>query len=191
MDDIINIQSKIYEIRGVRVMLDFDLAKLYQVETRSLKQAVRRNLDRFPEDFFFKLSKSETNMLIISGGSQIVIPYNYNPGGAEIFAFTEQGVAMLSSILRSKRAIEVSISIMRAFIAMRDYILKSNDLNKGIENLRQKIEILQRGQEENLKAVNDLSEEISKELDTIYEAIAVIVSKNGTKTNHNRIGYVQ
>ena len=93
------IQNRIYEIRGQRVMLDFDLADIYHVETRTLKQSERRNIDRFPEDFMFKLSKVEANVLINIGVSQNVIPEGYNPGGANVFAFTELGVAMLSSIL--------------------------------------------------------------------------------------------
>lgn len=87
MKEMNDISNRIYEVRGVRVMLDFDLAALYQVETRVLKQAVRRNLDRFPEDFLFRLSPNECNALIYSRGSQIVIPPGYNPGGAEMFAF--------------------------------------------------------------------------------------------------------
>ena len=96
------IQNKIYEIRGQRVMLDFDLAALYQVETRTLKQAVRRNIERFPEDFMLQLSSDEANYLINIGRSQNVIPPDYNFGVAMPMAFTEQGVAMLSSVLRSK-----------------------------------------------------------------------------------------
>ena len=94
-------------------MLHFDLAELYQVETRVLKQAVRRNIDRFPEDFLIILSESESKQLILNRASQIVIPSGYNTGGAGIFLFTEQGVAMLSSILRSSYAIQVNITIMR------------------------------------------------------------------------------
>ena len=91
MEHLEKIQDRIYEVRGVRVMLDFDLAALYQVETRVLKQAVRRNLDRFPEDFLFRLTPEESNLLIYNGVSQILIPPGYNPGGAEMFAVTEQG----------------------------------------------------------------------------------------------------
>ena len=116
------IQSKIYEIRNCKVMLDFDLAEMYQVETRVLKQAVRRNIDRFPDDFMFRLSKEEANILINTGVSQNVIPKGYNSGGADIFAFTESGVAMLSSVLRSNTAIKMNINIMRAFVAVRQLI---------------------------------------------------------------------
>lgn len=109
------IQNKIFEVRGCRVMLDLHLAELYQVETRALKQAVKRNIERFPGDFMFVLTKEEANLLLSIGVSQNVIPPAYNFGVAMPMAFTEQGVAMLSSVLRSKVAIEVNISIMRAF----------------------------------------------------------------------------
>ncbi len=129
------IQNKIFEIRSQRVILDFHLAGLYQVETRALKQAVRRNLERFPDDFMFELTKEESNQLINIGVSQFVIPQNYNIGATKIFAFTEQGVAMLSSVLRSKTAIDINISIMRAFVLMRKYITDYEDLKQKIEQL--------------------------------------------------------
>ena len=93
------IQNKIYEIRGIRVMLDFDLAEMYQVETRALKQAVKRNISRFPSDFMFVLTEQEIDIMV----SQFVIPSKKHLGGALPFAFTEQGVAMLSSVLRSEK----------------------------------------------------------------------------------------
>ncbi len=113
------IQHKIYEVRGSQVMLDFDLAAIYGVETRVLKQAVRRNRERFPQDFMFELDAEEAKSLILIGVSQNVISPTYNIGISRLFAFTEQGVAMLSSVLRSKQAIEISIEIMRAFVVMR------------------------------------------------------------------------
>jgi hypothetical protein len=177
MEHLEKIQSRIYEVRGVRVMLDFDLAALYQVETRVLKQAVRRNLERFPEDFLFRLTLEESNLLIYNGVSQIVIPPGYNPGGAEMFAFTEQGVAMLSSVLRSPRAIEVNISIMRAFVAMRNYIMSTRHIESELAELRAKLELLERNDEENLAAVNDLSEDMRNEIATIYDAIAALSVK--------------
>ena len=119
------IQNKIYEIRGQQVMLDFDLAALYQVETKVLKQAVRRNIERFPEDFMFEISNEEYNSLKDSLRSQIVTS---NKGGIRYmpFAFTEMGVAMLSSVLRSGSAIQVNIAIMRAFVAMRNYLTQAS-----------------------------------------------------------------
>ena len=129
------IQNKIFEVRSCRVMLDYHLAELYQVETRALKQAVKRNIERFPGDFMFVLSKEEANLLLSIGVSQNVIPPDYNFGAALPMAFTEQGVAMLSSVLRSKVAIEVNISIMRAFVLMRQMAIGYEELSRRIEEL--------------------------------------------------------
>ena len=129
------IQNKIFEVRGCRVMLDYHLAELYQVETRALKQAVKRNIERFPSDFMFVLTKEEANLLLSIGVSQNVIPPDYNFGAALPMAFTEQGVAMLSSVLRSKVAIEVNISIMRAFVLMRQMAIGYEELSRRIEEL--------------------------------------------------------
>ena len=129
------IQNKIFEVRSCRVMLDYHLAELYQVETRALKQAVKRNIERFPGDFMFVLTQEEANLLLSIGVSQNVIPPAYNFGVAMPMAFTEQGVAMLSSVLRSKVAIEVNISIMRAFVLMRQMAIGYEDLSRRIEEL--------------------------------------------------------
>ena len=129
------IQNKIFEVRGCRVMLDYHLAELYQVETRALKQAVKRNIERFPSDFMFVLTKEDANLLLSIGVSQNVIPPDYNFGVAMPMAFTEQGVAMLSSVLRSKIAIEVNISIMRAFVLMRQMAIGYEELSRRIEEL--------------------------------------------------------
>lgn len=130
------IEKSILLIRGEKVMLDFDLARLYEVETRILIQAIKRNRDRFPEDFSFQLTKDEFE----NWRSQIVIS---NPG-AKIglrrppYAFTEQGVAMLSSVLRSKRAVQVNVEIMRAFVRLRQMVASHADLLKKIESLEKK-----------------------------------------------------
>ncbi|WP_274666882.1 ORF6N domain-containing protein [Bacteroides caccae] len=129
------IQNKIFEVRSCRVMLDYHLAELYQVETRALKQAVKRNIERFPSDFMFVLTQEEANLLLSIGVSQNVIPPAYNFGVAMPMAFTEQGVAMLSSVLRSKVAIEVNISIMRAFVLMRQMAIGYEELSRRIEEL--------------------------------------------------------
>ena len=129
------IQNKIFEVRGCRVMLDYHLAELYQVETRALKQAVKRNIERFPSDFMFVLTQEEANLLLSIGVSQNVIPPAYNFGVGMPMAFTEQGVAMLSSVLRSKVAIEVNISIMRAFVLMRQMAIGYEELSRRIEEL--------------------------------------------------------
>jgi hypothetical protein len=122
------IQSKIHEIRGQRVMMDYDLAEMYGVGTKVLKQAVKRNESRFPPDFMFELSREENDRLI----SQIVIS---NRGGNRFlsYAFTEQGVAMLSSVLRSEKAIEINIQIIRAFILIRQSTLLYSELSHKLE----------------------------------------------------------
>jgi hypothetical protein len=126
-----NIQNKIYEIRGYKVMLDFDLALLYEVETRALNQAVKRNFKRFPSDFMFQLNKNEWEVLM----SQFVISKTEKRGGTQKlpYAFTEQGLAMLSGILNSDKAINVNIAIMRAFVALRQFINGYTELNQKLE----------------------------------------------------------
>lgn len=168
------IQKRIYEIRGVRVMLDFDLADLYQVETKVLKQSVRRNLDRFPEDFMFELTPEEYNCLIISLRSQIVT--SNEKGGRRYmpYAFTEHGVIMLASMLRSELAINASIQITRAFVAMRNFIMSTQHIESELAALKARLELLERNDEDNLKAINDLSEDMRQEIDNIYQAIAVL-----------------
>ena len=128
------IQNKIHEIRGQKIMLDFDLAEMYEVETRSLKQAIKRNLNRFPADFMFQLSKKEIEQLV----SQNVIPSKSKLGGAFPYAFTEQGVAMLSSILNSEKAIEVNIIIIRTFVLIRQHLLNYKELQDKIKKLEKK-----------------------------------------------------
>jgi hypothetical protein len=128
-----HIKNSIHELRGKRIILDFELAKLYEVETRVLKQAVRRNIDRFPSDFMFQLTEIEMHHLV----SQNVIPTLNHFGGAKPFAFTEQGVAMLSSVLKSKKAIHMNISIMRAFVMMRQWALTHQELSKRLDALEQ------------------------------------------------------
>ena len=184
------IQSKIYEIRGQRVMLDFDLAELYQVETRVLKQAVRRNIEKFPEDFMLRLSADEANRLINIGRSQNVIPQDYNIGSSEMFAFTEEGVAMLSGVLRSKTAAQVNIAIMRAFVAMRNYIMTTTTVTAELAEIRTKLALLERADADNAEAVSDLSEDMRKELDNIYQAIAALSIKlPEAKKPRNPVGF--
>ncbi len=127
------IQSKIYVIRNQKVMIDTDLAILYEVETKVLNQAVKRNIDRFPEDFMFQLdNKEEINLK-----SQFVTS-SYGGKRKLSFAFTEQGIAMLSSVLRSDRAIQVNIQIMRTFTKIRQMILNYKDLEEKIQKLESK-----------------------------------------------------
>ncbi|MBR5211447.1 MAG: ORF6N domain-containing protein [Bacteroidales bacterium] len=171
------IQNKIYEVRGTRVMLDFDLAELYQVETRVLNQSVKRNIKRFPQDFMFQLTAEEW----ISMSSQIVTTSpNKRPKTAMPYAFTEYGVIMLASLLRSDLAIEVSVFITRAFVAMRNYIMSTRHIEAELDAVKTKLELLERNDEENLEAVNDLSEDVRKEIDNIYMAIAALSTKPAT-----------
>jgi hypothetical protein len=128
------IAPMVHWIRHEKVILDFDLAELYKVETRALKQAVRRNRNRFPDDFLFELSNEEMNALV----SQSVIPSRKKFGGAAPYAFTEQGVAMLSSVLRSPRAVEVNIAIMRTFVQLRRLMDSNRDLGRKIEAMEKK-----------------------------------------------------
>ncbi|MDH6358984.1 ORF6N domain-containing protein [Parabacteroides sp. PF5-9] len=183
------IQSKIYEIRGQRVMLDFDLAEMYGTETRVLKQAVRRNQDRFPNDFMLRLSKEEAKALIDIGVSQNVIPKGYNSGGADVFAFTELGVAMLSSVLKSDVAIKINISIMRAFVAMRNVLTIVKESDRSVLT---RIKTLEEVSEETLAAINDLSEDNRKEFDDIYIALAELAAKHKQANKPRKpIGYIK
>jgi hypothetical protein len=133
--ELLKIENKIYEVRGQKIMLDFDLAEMYEVETRALKQAVKRNLDRFPSDFMFQLTKTEWHELITNCDN---LPEGVKFSPATPFAFTEQGVAMLSSVLKSKKALQVNIAIMRAFVFIRQYALTNKDLTDKLKELETK-----------------------------------------------------
>jgi ORF6N domain len=129
------IASAILMLRDRRVMLDYNLAVLYAVETRALKQAVRRNPDRFPNDFMFELSEQEIDTVV----SQFVIPDRRRFGGAKPMAFTEQGIAMLSSVLNNERAIKVNIAIMRAFVKLRQVLDTNRELAQKFLELEQRV----------------------------------------------------
>ena len=163
MNDLIIVENKIYEIRGQKVMLDFDLAEMYEIETKVLKQSVRRNIERFPEDFMFRLTNEECNYLINSIRSQNVTLdldwFRYPP-----FAFTQEGVAMLSGVLRSPKAIEVNINIMRAFVHMRQYLL-SHAPKQELEELRKRIEYLE-------EDISSDRESYEKQFDDLFTAFA-------------------
>jgi len=196
MEEITVIQNKIYEIRGQRVMLDFDLAALYQVETRVLKQSVRRNIERFEgEEFMFELTESEYNLLKDRLRSQFVTLETDGRGKYSKyapFAFTELGVAMLSSVLRSNAAILINRAIMKAFVAMRNYITSTTTLTAELAEIRAKLALLERADEENAEAVNDLSEDMRKELDNIYNAIAALSVRTPQAHKPRRpIGYIK
>ena len=189
------IQNKIYEIRGQRVMLDFDLAEIYQVETRALKQAVRRNIERFEggEDFMFELSDVEYTELKSRLRSQVVMLDQDGRGKFPKyppFAFTECGVAMLSSVLRSNTAIQANRAIMRAFVAIRNYIASTTTVTAEIEAIKAKLALMERNDEDNMEAINDLSEDMRKEIDNIYLAIAALSTKpQEPEAPRNPIGF--
>ncbi|MBU0687575.1 MAG: ORF6N domain-containing protein [Candidatus Margulisbacteria bacterium] len=128
------IEKKIFLIRGKKVMLDRDLADLYKIETAQLKRQIKRNIDRFPSDFMFILNQQEVEMMVCQNG----IPSKKHFGGAKPYVFTEHGILMLSSVLNSKRAIQVNIQIMRIFNKLRQLLLRHEHLNKKIEELEQK-----------------------------------------------------
>ncbi len=160
------IQSKIYDIRGQRVMLDFDLAELYEVETKRLKEAVRRNIDRFPSDFMFELTKDEFASL----RSQIA---SSKRGGTRFmpFAFTEQGVAMLATVLNSPKAIQVNIQIIRAFVFLRQYALSHKELTEKLQELESKY---------------------NKQFKDVYEALNYLLQKDKQETEQKeraKIGF--
>lgn len=189
------IQNKIFEIRGSRVMLDLHLAELYRVETRALKQAVKRNTDRFPTDFMFELTANEAKQLINIGVSQNVIPPGYNFGIALPMVFTEQGVAMLSSVLHSKVAIQVNIEIMRAFIAVRQTITQHDEfernLNEKYNELKHSIEILKQENESQLICISEEFENVDSQLKEIYEALTAMFRKSNQDETRRPIGFIQ
>ena len=190
MNDILVIQSKIYEIRGQKVMLDRDLAAMYGVETKVLNQSVKRNMKRFDgDDFMFRLTKDETNQVVLR--SQIV---TLNKGrGYNIkylpFAFTELGVAMLSSVLNSDTAINVNRDIMRAFVTLRHIV--SQPLPDSYAELRQEIQALRDEMEDILHDQNDINESTRAQLDAISTALAELQAKEPPQRPRRRIGFVQ
>ena len=186
-DELILVQNLIHEIRGQKVMLDFDLARLYQVKTGELNQSVKRNIKRFPPDFMFQLTPEEVKMM-----SQIVIS-SKRKASAPPFAFTEQGVAMLSGLLKSDVAIAANIAIMRAFVQVREYLLAASSLSAEVKELRAKVDLLVLQREDDLGAVNDLSEDVRKDIDNLYLAIGELSSRMEEKKAEPRrkIGFQQ
>nr|WP_221412196.1 ORF6N domain-containing protein [Dysgonomonas sp. 25] len=186
------IQNKIYEIRGTRVMLDRDLAEMYGVETRVLKQAVRRNTERFPDDFMFELTKAESDSL----RSQIVILKNEGRGQHSKYlpyAFTELGVAMLSSVLNSKIAIQINMSIMRAFVAVRQ--LLANPPADEVKLLQKEVKELKEYIEEVFADYNDINEDNQKSFDEIYYALSELAAKQKLKQDEQKkrrpVGFIK
>ena len=187
-EDLMIVQNLIYEIRGQKVMLDFDLARLYQVETKVLNQAVRRNIKRFPEDFMFQLDNKEFANL----KSQIVTS-SWGGRRTPPLAFTEEGIAMLSSVLHSDVAIAANISILRAFVKVREYLLMVSTVSAEVKELRAKVDLLATQREEDLGAVNDLSEDVRQDIDNLYLAIGELSSRMEEKKAEPRrkIGFQQ
>lgn len=163
------IQNKIYAIREQKVMLDFDLAVLYEIETKYLKRAVKRNINRFPEDFMFELTSEEWESLRCQIGT-------LNNGRGQFpkylsFAFTEQGVAMLASVLNSPKAIEVNIQIVRAFVFLRHYALTNKELTEKLHELERKYD---------------------KQFDDVFDALNYLVKQNKqqiTQKERKKIGF--
>ena len=184
------IKRKIYEIRGQRVMLDRDLAMLYQVTTGNLNKAVKRNIRRFPQDFMFQLTKEEFEELknelifqngISSWGGTRKLPY----------AFTEQGLAMLSGILNSELAIDVNISIMRAFVAIRRMAASLPNPNSDVAQLRKDFEELKLDIEDILRDQNDINESTRMQLENITLALSELQAKGPRQKPRRRIGFIQ
>lgn len=165
------IQNKIYEIRGFRVMFDFDLATLYDVKNFRLKEQVKRNIDRFPEDFMFQLTKTEWRELIVICDN---LPENAKFSPATPYVFTQEGVAMLSGILRSPIAIQVNINIMRAFVAIRQFALINSNTLQEIEKLKKQVNALF----SDVESLGKEHEDYDKHFDDIYMALADLAAKN-------------
>lgn len=163
------IQNKIYEIRGLNVMLDFDLAELYEVETKVLNQSVKRNIDRFPERFMFRLTQDEWELMrsqIVTASEQSKRNLNTTP-----FAFTEHGVTMLASVLRSKKAIQTNIAIVDAFISLKEFILNYKELADKLKEMESRYD---------------------KNFQDIFQAINYLLEKDNQETEQkerNKIGF--
>lgn len=164
--EILTIEKKIHTIRNQKIILDFDLAQLYEIETKRLKEAVKRNTNRFPEDFMFELTSEEFNFLRSQFATSKRGGTRYAP-----YAFTEQGVAMLSSVINTEKAIQVNIAIMRAFVFMRQYALTHKDLTDKLKELESKY---------------------NKQFKDIYEAIHYLIQKDKEEIiqkERKRIGF--
>lgn len=180
------IQNKIYEIRGMKVMLNRDLAEIYGVETRTLNQSIKRNIERFPDDFMFQLTNEEVD----NWKSQIVMSNSIKMGlRRNPYAFTELGVAMLSSILNTKIAIQINISIMRAFVAIRQ--LTTNLPQNEFSKLQQEVKELKAYIEEAFADYNDINEDTRTQLELINLSLAELQAKRTENQSRPRIGYVK
>lgn len=175
MKEIVQIQNLIYEIRGYKVMLDSDLAALYEVPTHRLNEAVKRNIKRFPSNFMFQLTKDEYDTLI----SQIAISKNTRGGRRFMpYVFTEQGVAMLSSVLNSERAIQINIQIMNTFVRLRQWAIENKEMAQRLTELEHYFI-------EHCEDNNQDREETRRHLAKIYEAIGLLMDR----TKPAKIGF--
>lgn len=203
MNEIEQIQYRIHEIRGQKVMLDFDLAALYGVETKRLNEQVKRNIERFPEDFMFQLTKGEWVILqsqiattnstenedISSLRSQIATTRGMRMKRSLPYAFTENGVAMLSSVLRSPLAIQMNIGIMRVFTEIRR-MAATLSLPDSNAELRREIQAVREEMNEILADQNEINEDTRAQLDAISTALAEL-QDNRPRQRHRTIGFIQ
>jgi phage regulator Rha-like protein len=167
---LVTIQNKIYEVNGIKIMLDFDLADLYEVETRVLNQAIKRNIESFPEDFMFRLTNDE--WVDLSSSQTVMMEFPKNRKGKYLpYAFTEHGVTMLASVLKSPKARKMNIAIVRAFVALRKTLL-------NVENLQSQIQ--------------ELETKYDKQFEDVFEAIQFLITDNElieNKSERVKIGY--
>ena len=201
MNDLEPIKRKIYEIRGYKVMLDSDLAELYNVETKNLKRAVRANIERFPDDFMFELTKEEydslrcKNFTLKSEENENALRCknftSNNRGGNRYlpFAFTREGIAMLSGLLRSEIAVKANIIIMRAFFQMQEALQIVGNTQLQIEQIRSEIMQLRVDLNDILADQNDINETTRAQLDAISSALAELQSDRARHTGCNPIGF--
>ena len=201
MDPLEPIKRKIYEIRGRRVMLDSDLAGMYQVETKNLKRAVRANIERFPDDFMFELTKDEYDSLrcknfTSNNDCDTLRCKNFTSnkrGGNRYlpFVFTREGIAMLSGLLRSEIAIQANINIMRAFFQMQEALLIVSNTQLQLEQIRSEIRQLQTDMNDILADQNDINESTRAQLDAISTALSELQAKEPRKRERNPIGFIK
>lgn len=187
MEELLHIKNRIFEFRGHKVMFDRDLAELYGIETRALNQAVKRNIERFPIDFMFQLSKEEFEYW----KSQIVMSNSIKMGiRRPPFVFTELGVAMLSSILNSKTAIQINMGIMRAFVAVRQAVMQLSDTDTRISRLERNFSELKADLEDIFADYNDINEDTRLQLEMINESLAELHTNKSERPNRPKIGFL-
>ena len=199
MDSLEPIKRKIYEIRGRRVMLDSDLAEMYQVETKNLKRAVRANIERFPEDFMFELTKDEYDALRCNfftsnndGDALRCKNFTSNKRGGNRylpFAFTREGIAMLSGLLRSEIAVQANINIMRAFFQMQEALLIVSNTQLQLEQIRAEIKRLRTDMNDTLADQNDINEMTRAQLEAISDALTELQNQGKNPLALPEIGY--